>query len=222
MCGANGEFSKSVLPANPPRFVCFEPTPICDPFLALLKRSMPHFVRFGAIEINYDNNFIDKVELWTLFDPFLQILQQNNCGPVGAKLKLNCATNRIRNLSTHTLTGHITNQMLPHFANCSSYEFSISSEDSATHFIDSLLKCKPISHSSNIVIGDMFRPTELPVEIIGDWLDRPIKKGQKPGKPNFLCLRVPIILNALEMVKHLKKVSNIIVSIFSIEIQCKY
>ena len=207
--------AKSLLPLPIPRFVRFEATRIRDrilkrisqQILALSKNSIPHFVHFYDVEINY-GNFVDKrtfLEECALFQPLFRLLRQNNLVGTDATMNLYCE-NRIRKVSHSTFIDHIFKELLPNFIHYKSFEFAISLRTPATNLIASLLNAQPICHSSNIIIGDSFRPTELPVKIIGDWLDRPIKKGQKPTKPNVLRLRIDLILNPLEMVNHLKEV----------------
>ena len=177
--------------------------------LLKLLNVIPQFARFGSVEIHY-NCYRFK---WTNFkwaQQLIKLVRQNSWGSGGgAKMKLNFATTR--SLAHCTPVEYICNEFLPNFSHCTSYEFNISPGESATYFIASLLTYQPICRSSNVVVGNSFWPTELPVELIGNWFDRPNDKGQTRKQPNVLRLRMEIILNVLEVVNHLIKVGNVFI-----------
>ena len=136
--------------------------------------------------------------------------------PILKKIKISFVQNGLQqNLELKKIFHH---KLLSNFTNCNSYEFSISSNATATDFIVYLLEFQPISGSSNVVIGSSFLPAELPVETIANWLDRPIKRAQKV-RPNFLRLRMNLILNPVEIFNHLKEVGNF--ALFSCTFICK-
>ena len=161
----------------------------------------PRFVRIGYVEIVFDEQTIVREYVWV--QSILLQLQQNIAN--GAKIKISFVQNGLQqNLELKKIFHH---KLLSNFTNCNSYEFSISSNATATDFIVYLLEFQPISGSSNVVIGSSFLPAELPVETIANWLDRPIKRAQKV-RPNFLRLRMNLILNPVEIFNHLKEVGN--------------
>ena len=196
-----------------PHIVRFKPAPKRRRILKLFKLldMIPQFARFGCVEIHADCYRFK----WTNFkwaQQLLQLVRRNNWrSGEGAKMKLTFATTRI--LAHCSPVQYICSEFLPNFSHCGSYEFNISLGDSATYFIASLLTYPPICRSSSVVVGNSFWPTELPVELIGNWLDRPSVKGQTTKLPNVLRLRMGIILNALEVVDHIIKVDNVFIAI---------
>ena len=115
-----------------------------------------------------------------------------------------------------TLLLHIGSKLLPIFDQCCWYKFCITlpnknAATAATEIISEILQFDSVSRCSNVSV--LLRnvnynwPVELPIETIGNWLNRPLVDGEKQDK-RILQIKVADdeIPNAYEMFQHLEKV----------------
>ena len=101
-----------------------------------------------------------------------------------------------------------TNKLLQIFARCRAYKFYIDSqiyENSSTHVLAAILQFDAIVRCSKIKLEFHFgSPTHLPIEAIGNWLNRTNANGQNE---RFMKLRISYdVPNLGEMFEHLKEV----------------
>ena len=115
---------------------------------------------------------------------------------------------------------HIGSKLLPIFDQCCSYKFCITlpnknAATAATEIISGILQFDSVGRCSNVSVllknVNYHWPPELPIETIGNWLNRPLIGGQKQNK-RLLQIKVQNdeIPNVYEMFEHLDEVFSAI------------
>ena len=172
--------------------------------------TIPHFIRFITIEIDYDHPKAIE-ERGAKYRAFLQSLVESNAKITGSKLVL------YTSITNHaTFFDEIGQKLLTEFSFWCAYKFCIffySEFDLTSNFIASLLQLGQINRCSNVELSLQFtKNRQLPVETIGNWLNRnfdgTIAKNKQEGK-EIVFLRIDYsseIENVSEMIEHLKKV----------------
>ena len=197
---------------------------------------VPPYLRFNFVQLSYlyaDKGTAEERFAWVQM-VFLPSLKH---ALIGAKFKFICAIededvkrygptangeeNYYENSCAdfedyETLLLHIGSKLLPIFDQCCSYKFCITlpnknAATAATEIISEILQFDSVSRCSNVSV--LLRnvnynwPVELPIETIGNWLNRPLVDGEKQDK-RILQIKVADdeIPNAYEMFQHLEKV----------------
>ena len=195
----------------------------------ILPISLPSFLRFDVVELDYrmdafeDDDLIGKKCEWIrmVLKSFKQALN-------GSKLQFLCYISYSPysefDFTDHSmLLKHIGKELLPICNAWRSYKFEISfywNYGTAKDVIAGILQfveidlCSDVQFSFCFDNGDGPADEELPIEVIGNWLNRTLDEssGGQGHKGRFLeieCQRNNNFENVEEMIDHLKKVKQL-------------
>ena len=147
------------------------------------------------------------------FEWVKMILQPFNRALTRSKFELRSIISKKAFKDTKTLLDQI-DKLLQIFARCRAYKFYIDSrinEITPTHILAAILQFDAIIRCSEITVEFYFwsfTPSHLPIEAIGNWLNRTNANGQEHNE-RFLSLEInDEVPNLSEMFEYLKKVCH--------------
>ena len=180
---------------------------------------IPPYLRFDIVKLNYMNLALASYEgtIGERFEWVQMILQPFKKALTGSKFKFlgiisNGDDGRYFKDSS-TLLDHI-DKTLQISDRCRAYKFYIeseSNENTSTNVLSALLEFDAIIRCSKITVKFnfwKFTQTHLPIEAVGNWLNRTNADGQEDNE-RFLKLKIhDDVPNLGEMFEYLKKVSH--------------
>lgn len=175
--------------------------------------SVPSFLRFNDLKLQYDNDSQPIAEKCQLFKECLQQLRASLSDLNEFFLTSFIDRENSSDFSDHlTFLNYLRDELLPIFKSSRRHKFIIgfnSDENSAANLITSILELS--QQCSHLTIGlGLNQPTELPVVAISDWLagksDRSVEIGAQKPESKLLQI-VSSISNAQEMWEHQLEVS---------------
>ena len=189
---------------------------------------IPPHLRINFIQFNYrgyctEHAFEEGFE-WVqrYLQPFKQALTGSKLkflGKTGNEWTFDVDKGVFKDSST--LLDHI-DKLLQLFTRCRAYSFNIGlyiNENSSSNVLAALLQFDAIIRCSKIKVEFVSRSreqTRLPIETIGNWLNRTNANGQEDSEDTerFLKLKLHcVVLNVSEMFEYLKKVCHFFVKL---------
>ena len=174
----------------------------------LKEAEIPPYLRFDLVTLNYMNIASYKSTIVERFEWVQMILQPFKKAFSRSEFEfLGVLSTRNLFKDSSTLLDQ-TNKLLQIFARCRAYKFYIDSqiyENSSTHVLTAIFQFDAIVRCSKIKLEFHFgSPTHLPIEAIGNWLNRTNANGQNE---RFMKLKISYdVPNISEMFEYLKEV----------------
>ena len=193
----------------------------------ILSVSLPSFLRFDMVELDYRMDAFEDVDLIGKKCEWIQmVLKSFKQALNGSKLQFLCNINYPTPYSEPDFTDHsmllehIGKELLQICNACRSYKFEISfywNYGTAKNVIAGILQfveidlCSDVQFSFCFDNGDGPAGEELPIEVIGNWLNRTLDESSsgQGHKGRFLdieCQWNNKFENVEEMIDHLEKV----------------